>query len=73
MKRGLFLDVVVAQSATVLQLLTRKDEALLVGRDALLVLNLGLDALNRVRTLHIKGNGLASQGLHKDLHISFLF
>ena len=32
------LDVVVCQRAAVLQLLARKDEALLVGRDALLVL-----------------------------------
>ena len=36
---GLLLDVVVAQRAPVLQLLARKDEALLVGRDALLVLD----------------------------------
>ena len=31
---GLLLDVVVRQRAPVLQLLARKDEALLVGRDA---------------------------------------
>jgi hypothetical protein len=35
---GLLLDVVVCQSAAVLQLLASKDEALLVRRDALLVL-----------------------------------
>jgi predicted solute-binding protein len=35
---GLLLDVVVRQGAAVLQLLARKDQALLVGGDALLVL-----------------------------------
>jgi hypothetical protein len=37
---GLLLDVVVRQRAAVLQLLAREDEALLVRRDALLVLKL---------------------------------
>ncbi len=37
-QRGLLLDVVVGQRAAVLQLLAGKDQALLVGRDALLVL-----------------------------------
>ena len=44
----LLLDVVVREGAAVLELLAGKDEALLVGRDALLVLDLGLDLL-RVR------------------------
>jgi hypothetical protein len=35
---GLLLDVVIGQRAAVLQLLARKDQALLVGGDALLVL-----------------------------------
>ena len=39
---------------------TREDEALLVRRNALLVLDLGLDVVDRVRGLHIKGDGLAS-------------
>jgi len=37
-QRRLLLDVVVRERAAVLELLARKDEALLVGRDALLVL-----------------------------------
>ena len=48
MKRRLLLDVVVAQGATILQLLTSKDQALLVRGNALLVLDLGLDVVNRV-------------------------
>ena len=38
-KGGLLLNVVVGQGPAVLQLLTGKDEPLLVGRDALLVLS----------------------------------
>ena len=48
MERRLLLNVVVGQSATVLELLPGKDETLLVGRDALLVLDLGLDVVNSV-------------------------
>jgi len=40
----------------------------LIGRDTFFVLNLGLDILNGVRRLNIKSDGLASEGLHKDLH-----
>ena len=53
------LDVVVRQGAAILQLLAGEDEALLVGRDALLVLDLSLDVVNRVRGLDLKGDGLA--------------
>ena len=67
MQRGLLLDVVVGQRAAVLELLAGEDETLLVGGDALLVLNLGLDIVNRVRRLHLEGDGLASQSLDEDL------
>ena len=68
MERGLLLDVVVRQRAAVLQLLARKDQALLVRRNALLVLDLGLHVLDGVRRLHIQSDGLAGQGLDEDLH-----
>ena len=67
-QRGLLLDVVVGQSATVLELLASEDQSLLVRRDALLVLDLGLDVLDGVRRLDIKRDGLASQSLDEDLH-----
>ncbi len=44
-------DVVVGEGAAIFELLARKDEAPLVLRNALLVLDLGLDVLNRVRGL----------------------
>merc|ERR1711992_237147 len=68
MEGRLLLDVVVRKSSSILQLLSSKDQPLLVWGNALLVLNLGLDILNGVRRLHLQSDSLASQGLHKDLH-----
>src|SRR3989344_1136314 len=67
-ERGLLLDVVVGQGAAVLELLAGEDEALLIGRDALLVLNLLLHVLDRVAGLDLEGDGLAGQRLDEDLH-----
>uniref|UniRef100_A0A453NBR0 Uncharacterized protein n=1 Tax=Aegilops tauschii subsp. strangulata TaxID=200361 RepID=A0A453NBR0_AEGTS len=69
-KSGLLLDVVVSKGPAILELLASEDEALLVRRDALLVLNLGLHVVDGVRRLHLKGDGLASQRLDEDLHAS---
>lgn len=68
MKGGFFLDVVVTQGAAIFELFTGKDETLLVGRDALLVLNLGLDVVDSVTGLDLKSDGLAGKGLNEDLH-----
>ena len=59
---GLLLDVVVSQSAAILELLAGKDQALLVRGDALLVLDLALHVLDGVRRLHLQSDGLAGQG-----------
>merc|ERR1711998_363977 len=69
-KGGLLLDVVVLEGAAVLKLLARKDQALLVWRDALLVLDLGLHRLDGVGALDLQGDGLAGECLHEDLHAS---
>ena len=68
MERRLLLDVVVRKGTAVLELLAGEDEALLVGRDALLVLDLRLDVVNRVGRLDVEGDGLAGQSLDEDLH-----
>ncbi len=57
-ERRLLLDVVVRERAAVLELLTGKDQTLLVGGNPFLVLNLGLNIVDGVRGLHLKGNGL---------------
>jgi hypothetical protein len=62
---GLLLDVVVRQGSTILQLLTSKDQSLLVWWDTLLVLNLRLDVVNGVRGFNLQGNGLTGQGLNE--------
>jgi len=68
MESGLFLDVVVGESSTIFKLFSSEDQSLLVRRDTFLVLDLGFDVLNRIRRLNVKGDGLSSEGLNKDLH-----
>ena len=68
MKGALLLDVVVAQSAAIFKLLAGEDETLLVGRDAFLVLDLGLHVLNGVAGLDLEGDGLSGERFHEDLH-----
>ena len=68
MESGLFLDVVVGESSAVLKLLTGEDKSLLVWWDTFLVLDLGLDVLDGVSWLDIKGDGLTSEGFDEDLH-----
>jgi len=68
MEGRLFLDVVVRKGATILKLLPSEDQPLLVRWDTLLVLNLGLHIVNRVRRFDFQRDGLAGEGLHENLH-----
>ena len=68
-KNAFLLYVVVGESTSILQLLASKDETLLIWRNALLVLNLGLHVFHRVTGFYLKGDGLACQGLDVDLHL----
>jgi hypothetical protein len=63
MEGRLLLDVVVGKSAAVLELLAGEDQALLVRRDALLVLNLRLDIIDSVGRLDLECNSLSGEGL----------
>ena len=69
MEGGLLLDVVVGESASVRELLAGVDESLLVRRDSLLVLNLGLDVLDGVGGSGGDGDGLAGVSLDEDLRL----
>jgi hypothetical protein len=62
MQRALFLNVVVRQTTTVLQLLPREDQALLIRRNAFLILDLLFHPIDRVGWFCFQGDGLASQG-----------
>ena len=67
-KRRLFLDVVVAQSAAVFELFASENEALLVGRDPLFVLDLGFDVFDGVARFHFERDCLSCQCFDEDLH-----
>jgi len=67
-ERRLLLDVVVREGTTVLELFSGEDETLLVGWDAFLVLDFGLDVLDRVGRFDFERDRLAGEGLHEDLH-----
>jgi len=69
-KSGLLLDVVITQSTAIFELLSGENQTLLVRRNAFLVLDFRLHVVDGVRRLHLQGDGLASQGLDKDLHAS---
>ena len=64
----LLLDVVVGERPSVFKLLSSEDKSLLIGRDSLLVLDLSFDSFDWVWWLNIEGNGLACEGLDKNLH-----
>merc|ERR1711972_757983 len=68
MQSGLFLDVVIRKSTTVLQLFACEDQPLLVRWNAFLVLYFCLHVVNRVAGLDIEGDRLARESLHEDLH-----
>ena len=68
MEGGLLLDVVVGEGSSVFKLLSSEDKSLLIWWNTFLVLDLGLDVLDGVSWLNIKGDGLSSEGLDEDLH-----
>ena len=61
MEGRLLLDVVVREGSAILELLSGEDESLLVRGDTLLVLDLGLDVVDRVRGLDLERDGLARE------------
>jgi len=73
MECRLFLDVVVRKSSPIFELLSGKDQSLLIWGDSLLVLNLALDVVDGIRRLDLKSDGLAGEGLDEDLHFGDVF
>jgi hypothetical protein len=80
MKDGLILDVVIGQCHELVinevlgffDFLTTmsKDQKLLVRGNAFLILDLGLDVIDRVGRLNLMGNSFSSHGLDKYLHFN---
>ena len=52
----------------ILKFFSSEEESLLIRRDSFLVLDLGLDVINGVRSLNIESDDLSSKGLDQDLH-----
>ena len=67
---GVLLDGVVLERVAVLELLAGEDQTLLIGRDALLVLDLSLDVLDPVSRLDLERDVLPREGLDEDLHVA---
>jgi hypothetical protein len=64
---GLVRNIVIGQSMTVFELLFSKNEKLLIWRNAFLVFNLGLDALNGVGGLDVERQSIATERLDENL------
>jgi hypothetical protein len=54
-----FLDVIIGKSTAIFKLLSSEDQALLVRRDALLILDLALNIVDGVAGLDLQSDGLA--------------
>jgi len=65
---GFLLDVVIAEGAVILKLLSNKDEALPIGRHSLSLLNLELERPDRVIPLDLEWDHCPCERLDKDLH-----
>merc|ERR1719183_2135428 len=64
---GLLLDVVIAKGPPVLELFPSEDQALLVRWDALLILDLCFNVVDRIAGLDVKRDRLPREGLHENL------
>merc|ERR1712066_958406 len=71
MEGRFLLDFVVSETHGILELLTGKDEASILWRDAGLVMDAACNNCDGVGGLHVQCDGLASEGLDKDLNRLF--
>jgi len=66
MKRRLLLNVVVTQSSSVFQLLSSKNQPLLIRWDSLLVLNLRLHVIDGIGRFDFESDGFTGESLNKN-------
>lgn len=62
MKGGFLLNIVIREGSAIFQLLAGENEPLLIRGDTFLVVYLGFDVVDGIRTLELQGNGLAGEG-----------
>jgi len=70
MQRRFFLDVVIREGTSILELFTSKNQSLLIGWNSFLVLNLLLHIIDGVAWLNIKSDSFTSKSFNKNLHTS---
>ncbi|KAJ0443269.1 hypothetical protein HanIR_Chr16g0818901 [Helianthus annuus] len=68
MQSRFLLNIVISQRTPILELLASENQPLLVRWNPLLILNLRLHIVNRIRTLDLQSNRLPSQRLDEYLH-----
>ena len=68
MQSGFLLNVVITERAAVLELFAGKNQALLIGRNALLVLNFSFHIVNGVAGFDIERDCFTREGLDENLH-----
>ena len=68
MDGGPLLNVVIPRGASIFELLSGENQALLTEGNSLLVLSLCLDVVNGIRRLDLEGNSLVGEGLDENLH-----
>ena len=73
MESRLLLNVVVGKGTAIFKLLAGKNKTLLVRWDTFLVLDLGLDIVDSIARLDLKGDGLASESLNNCGELGYCF
>jgi len=68
MEGRIIAHIIILKSLGILQLLSAEDQSLLLGRDALLLGNLGLDLFDALSLLNFDGDCFAREGLDEELH-----
>jgi len=68
MQGRLLLNIVITKSSPILELLSGENKTLLIRRNSLLVLDLGLYVVDRIRRFHVKCDSLSRKSLYEDLH-----
>merc|ERR1719231_424483 len=69
-KGAFLLDVIIRQGSATFELLSSKDQSLLIRRNAFLVLDLCLHVFNAIRGFNFERDGLSRESLDKHLHAS---
>ena len=67
-KGAFFLDIIIQQRMSVLQLFPSENQPLLIGRNPFFLLYLALYVIDRVCRLYLERDGLACERFYKNLH-----